>query len=137
MCASRPAEGGFTLLEAVVALAIVAVVSLATLSSLGAELRAAGRAREVLPAAALAEHRLAVAQLLRAEELATLPDSVARGRFAPPFEGYGWATEADVVLGHPGLYDLRVRVEWADGSFALHSRVYRPERARRAAPSAP
>jgi type II secretion system protein I len=128
MCAPRSAEGGFSLLEAVVALAIVAVVSVAALSSLGAELRAAARARDTLPASLLAEHRLAVLHLLPAEGLAHLPDSVARGRFEEPFRDYAWRADAEPLPGQPGLYEVEVEVSWPDGSYVLRSRLYRPER---------
>lgn len=131
MCGGRRAglRPGFTLLEAVVALAIVAVVTVAALAALGAELRTAGRAQAAVPAAALAQDRLAAIALLDVRDLDPLPDSVAEGRFAAPFEAYGWTAETRPVLGEGGLYDVVVRIEWSDdGVYTLRSRLYRPAR---------
>src|SRR5918999_2456349 len=81
---------GFTLLEAAVAMAIVGVIALAALGAYAAELRAADKARQALPAVSLAEERLAAIDLTGARELRSLPDSLARGRFPAPFEQYEW-----------------------------------------------
>ncbi|HEX6941001.1 MAG TPA: hypothetical protein VF158_16400, partial [Longimicrobiales bacterium] len=113
-------------LEAVVALAIVSITAVAALAALAAELRTADRVQRMLPAAALADDRLAVLKLLPPESLARLPDSVARGRFAPPFDAYRWTARARDIPGTPGLYDLTVVVAWDDGEYTLRSRVYRP-----------
>lgn len=119
---------GFTLLEAVVALAIVSITAVAALAALAAELRTADRVQRMLPAAALADDRLAVIALLPPESLARLPDSIARGRFEPPFDAYHWTARTRDVPGTPGLYDVTVAVEWDDGVYTLRSRVYRPMR---------
>ncbi len=117
---------GFTLLEAVIALAIVTVAAVAALSALAAELRTADRVQHALPAAALADDRLAAIALLPPDALARLPDSIARGRFEPPFADYRWTASSRDAPGEDGLYDVRVTVEWDDGAFTLASRLFRP-----------
>jgi type II secretion system protein I len=119
-------DSGFTLLESVVALSIVGVVAIAVLASLGAEMRAAARAREALPAAALAESRLEALRLLPSEALRSLPDSVEQGRFPVPLEDYSWSTAVAPVLAEPGLYGVEVLVEWPGGGYLLRGRLHRP-----------
>ena len=119
---------GFTLLEAVVALAILAVTGIAALSALGAELGVAGRSNHALEAAALAQDGLARLRLLSGQELEPLPDSLRRGNFAAPFEEYAWRASARGVLDEPGLLDVSLVVSWDDGSYELKTRAYRPAR---------
>jgi type II secretion system protein I len=119
-------DSGFTLLESVVALSIVGVVAIAVLASLGAEMRAAARAREALPAAALAESRLEALRLLPSEALRSLPDSVRQGRFPAPLESYSWSTTVAPVPAEPGLYGVEVLVEWPGGDYLLRGRLHRP-----------
>ena len=131
MAASRPprARGsrpGFTLLEAMIALVILGLAAVAALSAFGTELRAADRARHALEAEALAAERLATVRLLGARELAPLPDSIARGRFAAPFESYHWTTTLRPVLGEPALYSVVTTIAWERGTFAVQTRLYRP-----------
>ena len=120
------ARRGFTLLEAAVAMAIVGMISVGALSAFGADLRAAQRAQEMLPAAALAEERLAVLELADPSWLAMLPDSLARGRYAPPFERYEWTATAVPVRGERSLYEFAVRVRWDGGEYSVARRRFRP-----------
>ena len=119
-------EGGFTLLEALIAVVIVGLAAAAALETVGAELRTATRARHALHASALAEHRLETIRVLPVPELRSLPDSVRRGTFAAPLERYGWTAAVREVAGEPGLYDAEVVVRWEGGSFPLQTRLYRP-----------
>ena len=119
------ARNGFTLLEAAVAMTIVAIVGVSALAAFGADLRAASRAQQTLPAAALAIERLAVLKLVDAHTLRMLPDSLARGTFAKPFDNYSWRATAKEVRGEPALVELTVRVEWAEGAYALTERCFR------------
>jgi type II secretory pathway pseudopilin PulG len=105
---------------------IVAIVGVAALAAFGAELRAANRARQTLPAAALAQERLATLNLVDANELRRLPDSLARGTFAKPLDNYAWHATVKEVPGEPALVELTVRVEWPDGSYVATERRYRP-----------
>jgi prepilin-type N-terminal cleavage/methylation domain-containing protein len=122
------ARRGFTLLEAAVAVAIVGMISVGALAAFSADLRAAQRSQEVLPASALAEERLAALELAEPTRLAMLPDSLKRGRFAPPFERYEWMATASPVRGERYLYDFTVRVQWDSGgaAFTLARRRFRP-----------
>jgi prepilin-type N-terminal cleavage/methylation domain-containing protein len=117
---------GFSLIEAVIALAIIGLAGVAALASLGAELRGAEHSRWAIEATALAGHRLAVLELLPSDELRLLPDSVARGRFEPPFDGYGWEASVRAVRNDPDLLDVHVRITGDGGSYPLHGRLYRP-----------
>lgn len=117
---------GFSLLEAVVALAIVGVASVAMLATVGAELRAAGRIRGALESQALAESRLASVRLLAREELEPLVDSLRRGRFTAPFASYRWEASSRRVTGQRDLFEVTVAVLSDDGEYELNTRLYRP-----------
>ena len=119
-------RNGFTLLEAAIALVVVGMAAVAVLSSFGTTLRTSDRARHALEAEALAGQRLAYASLLSHDELAHLPDSVAHGRFAAPFDGYRWATTAKELHDDDAVFDVGVSIAWENGAFALPTRLYRP-----------
>ena len=119
------ARSGFTLFEAVVALAIVGVTAVGALGAVAAEARAAHDARTVLEAQALAVHQMALIEMLTGEDLQRLPDSLARGRFDPPFDDYSWTARSVPVLGEEGLTAVSVDVEWSSGLFPLRTMLYR------------
>jgi prepilin-type N-terminal cleavage/methylation domain-containing protein len=79
---SRPRRG-FTLVESLIALTIVGLAAVSAVAAFGTELRTAERARRGLEAAALAEERLTMLELLPTHTLGRLPDSLSRGRLAP------------------------------------------------------
>ena len=116
---------GITLFETVVALAIVGMTSVAAMAAVGAELRAAERAKRVLEAEALATQRTSLLDLLADDDLLALPDSVEQGRFDAPLDDYRWETTAAPVDSVAGVYDVSVRVSWADGAYELRTRAYR------------
>ena len=120
------ARRGFTVLEAAVAVAIIGMISIGALAAFSADLRAAQRAQDLLPASALAEERLAALELADPTRLAMLPDSLTRGRFGPPFERYEWTASARPVRGERSLYDFAVRVRWETGEYTLARRRFRP-----------
>ena len=123
----RPfARHAFTLMEVVVAVIIVGMTSVATLSAFATELRTAETSRSALEAASLGDSRLAQLELLPAEDLLTLPDSSKRGRFEPPFESYAWDGSVTKVVNEADLYDATVHVTWPNGSYAISTRMYRP-----------
>jgi len=120
-----PVRRGFILLEAVVALLIVGLTAGAALELYGAQMRAIRREPQLLTAMSLAQDRLAAVRLLEPEQLARLPDSVARGRFAAPFPEYRWSATATRSM-LDDLYDVRVEVTCLDGRVALDTRLYAP-----------
>jgi prepilin-type N-terminal cleavage/methylation domain-containing protein len=122
---SMRARSGFSLLEAVVALAIVGITAVSALASVAAELRAAEDARATLEAEALAVHRMATLELLTADELQRIPDSLARGTFDPPFERYSWTASSEPVLGEEGLTEVDLEIAWKGGSFPLRTLLFR------------
>jgi type II secretory pathway pseudopilin PulG len=77
---SSERRGGFVLLEAVVALAIIGLVAVALLSTTSAQLRTASKAGVLLTARSLAEDRIAAIRFLNHDDLADLPDSSRRWR---------------------------------------------------------
>ena len=122
----EPRRRGFSLLEAVAALAIVGASAAALLGASASELRSDGRVEHVLAADALARQRIAVLRLLPHAELRRLPDSLARGAFAPPLERYRWRAAAAPVDGAPDLFALRVAIAWDGGELAVETRHYAP-----------
>lgn len=122
------ARPGITLLEAVVAIAIVGMTSVAALEAAGGEMRTAERARRAIEVEALASSRLEFMDLLTDRELQALPDSVEKGKFAAPLDEYSWTTTSVPVSEQAGVYDVRVNVAWPSGSYALRTYLYRTPR---------
>jgi hypothetical protein len=112
------------MLEAVVSLAIVAVVCVGILGAYAGSLRADTVAAERLPLASLAVERLAAVDLVPGS-LHRLPDSVAHGVFTGPYEGVRWDVETRPVSRVPGLVDVSVRVHDASDAFVLRTRRHR------------
>lgn len=121
----RPLRRGFTLFEATAAMAIVGVVAVAALGAVGGELRTAERARRALEASALATARLDFMGLLTDQELQDLPDTVAKGQFAPPLDEYAWKTTSRVLSTPPGVYDVVITIDWPNGAYTVHTYLYR------------
>ena len=124
---SSRAERGFTILEAVVALAIVGFAAVAAVEAVGSELRAVDRAGVAYTNAALAQDRLDAVKLLEVDQLNLLPDSVARGTFAGPFEAFHWTTVVSHTFGQHDMYDVAIAITSDRGDFAVQTRLYRPK----------
>ena len=113
---------GLVLLEAMVALLVIGVTSVAALELFGAQARAAARVPTLVVATELARERLTTIRLSPLDHRGRLPDSLAHGIFAPPFESYRW----HATLGYssePAVNDIEVLVEWPAGRYALGTRV--------------
>ena len=117
---------GFTILEAVVALAIVGFAAVAALEAVGSELRGADRAALAYTAAALAQDRLAAAMVLGADEMNPPPDSVTRGVFPAPFEGFRWLTSVQPTFGERDMYDVTISITSDRSDYTIVTRLYRP-----------
>ena len=112
------------MLEAVVSLAIVAMVCVGILGAYAGSLRADTVAVERLPLAALAQERLARVDL-EPGSLLRLPDSTARGAFTGAYEGVRWEVTTRAVDRVPGLVEIDVRVHDASDAFTLRTRRWR------------
>jgi Tfp pilus assembly protein PilV len=121
---ARRRRGGFTMLEAVVSLAIVAIVCVGILGAYAGSLRADTVAAGRLPLAALAVERLARVEL-EPGSLLRLPDSTARGAFTGAYEGVRWQVTTRAVSRVPGLVEIDVRVYDAGDSYMLRTRRWR------------
>jgi prepilin-type N-terminal cleavage/methylation domain-containing protein len=116
---------GFSLLEAVVAMAIVGITAVSALAAVASEMRTAERARTALEADALATFQLTRFNMLTAEELQFLPDSIAQGTFDPPFDSYSWVTTAEAVVDEEYLHRVSLSIVWAGGSRTVRTMLYR------------
>ncbi len=121
----RRRRNGVSLLEAVVAIAIVGVTSVSALEAVGGDMRTTERARRAMEAEALAGSRLDFMDLLTDQELQSLPDSVTKGKFDLPLDEYTWTTTSNPVGEQAGVYDVRVKIDWSAGSYTVRSYQYR------------
>ena len=112
------------MLEAIVSLAIVALVSIGVLGAYGGSLRADVVAADRLPLASLAVERLAAVDL-SSGDLTRLPDSTAHGAYTGAYDGVRWDVETHGVTAVPGLTEIAVRVHDANDSYTLRTRRYR------------
>jgi type II secretory pathway pseudopilin PulG len=120
-------RSGVTLFEAVAAMAIVGLVSIAALEAAGAQMRVAERARRAVEASTLAQQRLDWLDFLTETQLRALPDTVKEGTFEAPLEEYSWETTATPVSTQAGVYDVTVKVMWEkqDQEFKIRTYLYR------------
>jgi type II secretory pathway pseudopilin PulG len=118
-------RAGISLLEAVVAIAIVGMTAVGALEAAGGDMRAAERSRRAIEAEALATSRLDFMDLLTDRELQALPDSVDKGKFDAPLDEYSWKTTSTPLADQAGVYTIRITVEWPSGSYTLRSYAYR------------
>jgi type II secretory pathway pseudopilin PulG len=123
--ANQHARSGISLLEAVVAIAIVGMTSVAALEAVGSDMRTAERARRAVEVEQLATSQLEFMNLLTDQELQALPDSVSSGTFAKPLNEYSWKTTSAPVSDQAGVYDIRLTVAWPAGSYTVRTYAYR------------
>ncbi|HET6229764.1 MAG TPA: type II secretion system protein [Longimicrobiaceae bacterium] len=117
---------GFTLVEAVVALLIVAVALVPLLGSVRQALQGAARVAPARDAVALAEWKM--------EELSLLPaDSLGgylrprEGAFPEPFAAWRWRAVMRIEPSSPALLRASVIVDSRAASFSLETVFHRPE----------
>jgi type II secretory pathway pseudopilin PulG len=122
---STERPGGFVLMEAVIALAIISLFAVALLSTVGAQVRAADRGNVLLVERALAEDRLMALQLQDYDRLIDLPDSLAKGTFPEPFQDFTWSATATPVKDEYDLFDATVTVSGRGYSLPLQTLVHR------------
>ena len=122
----RPAEAGFTLIEALVALAVLGIAIVTALEASSQILRSQAAALREREAVALAEAKL--------NELAAAPpDSLpawlpARsGRITLAGRDYLWRTRLGREPGTRALWRAAIRVEWQSGEYDLETLFRRPE----------
>ncbi len=118
---------GFTLLEVMVAMAIIAIALTAVLGSQSQSLSLASEAKFITTAAFLAQGKMAEIEAEKAEDLTS--DS---GDFGEDFPGYGWELSVnDVTLDEPEgvsehLKQIDLTVSWEDhDEYEYRLRLYR------------
>lgn len=118
-------RAGISLLEAVAAIAIVGITSVSALEAVGSDMRTAEKARRAQEAEALATSRLDFMDLLTDRELQALPDSVEKGTFDKPLNEYSWKTSSSPLSDQAGVYDVRITIDWATGTYVVRTYQYR------------
>jgi type II secretory pathway pseudopilin PulG len=114
------------LLEAVIALAIIGMMSIALLAATGAQVRTADKAGLLLTARALADERMSMLRTLTYDELSSVPDSLQQGSFPEPFSDYSWRAEVAPVEDEYDLFTAAVVVSVYEEEFALRTLVHVP-----------
>ena len=124
---SRAGNGGFTLIEALVALVVMslAVVTLAAATSQALCVEAA--TLDHLTAATLADARMSEITALPLGGLARF-NPTRTGRFGDGNERFSWTATVTRVPDSPHLFRTLVRVSWAAGSVEVASVVHREAR---------
>jgi hypothetical protein len=122
----RNSAGGFVLLEAVVALAIISLFAIGLLSMVGAQVRGTDRATVLLLERALAEDRLMAAGMLDNEDLNDLPDSLAAGRFSEPFEDFTWTMKIVPMEEEYDLFTTDVLITGRGYTLPMQKLVHQP-----------
>jgi hypothetical protein len=140
MSRTDPSLSGFALLEAVIALTITGLAAIGLLSAFAAQLSAESTALRQLEVKALAEEQLSALKIAPTQGLVSLPDSLSKGAFAPPFDHYRWTQRATMSRELPGLFLLDISVERraeagsefssVEGSWTVSTRIFRPQAAR-------
>lgn len=117
---------GVTLLEAVVAIAILSLAMVSAVGILAQSVDGRRQAEARVRAAFLAEQRLELVRALGPAELRRTIGEVTRGEFAPPFQAYRWAASIRSQDDVSGLVAIDVLVEWAGGRLPLSTLIARP-----------
>lgn len=113
-------RGSFTLIEALISLAIAAVAISALVRSAGLAVNAQIKTEAYTAAISLAETKLADVRLdgpsLYADE---------QGEFDPPWEGFTWHVTATELAEVAGLHSVRLTIELpGDGTYTTTTFMY-------------
>ena len=118
--AIKTARAGFTLLEVMVAMAILALCLVPLLGAITQAMRATYRIERITEASELAQNKLV--QL----EMETMPEGegAEQGEFDPPYESYSWQAEyvkrPEMQLLEDNIpdlqaYEVHLSVIWKEG----------------------
>jgi prepilin-type N-terminal cleavage/methylation domain-containing protein len=118
MARSRSSVDGFTLLEALVALAILGVVVVVGVEGVGLGASARARAAEYADLRTLSERKLAEVATLSGTELQEIAGR-HEGRFAPPFEDAVWQVSVTETEPGNGLYLIVLGVSKEEASLTV------------------
>jgi general secretion pathway protein I len=105
-------QNGFTLLEVMIAVAIVGIALVALLGLGNRSIEVNGRLQKITQATLLAQHRMT--------EIETVPLSAGvelqqeEGNFDPPFEAYRWRVAYEEVPLLAEVHMVTVTVAWGD-----------------------
>ncbi len=117
-------ERGFTLIEALVSLAILGLAILAMLQASAGALQTQTQVEHHLAAVALAESRLQELTLLPADSLLQYA-SPRSGTVSLASRRYEWLAVVQRDSTAPALWRAAVSVGWADGGYELETIFYR------------
>lgn len=121
---SRRADAGFTLIEAMVALAILGLTLVTLLAATSQALQAEGKATRYLEAVTLAEAKMNEITSLPLPTLLRLQEPVG-GSFSGDLDGFRWTAAVRRVENAQNLYRAAVAVRWDEGQFDLETTLYR------------
>ncbi|HEX6745866.1 MAG TPA: type II secretion system protein [Longimicrobium sp.] len=119
-------RGGFTLIEAVVALLIVALALVPLLGAARQALRSEARVGPAREAVALAEMRMEELSLLPVDSLAAYLSPRAE-RFPAPYGRFIWHALLRGETESPALVRAAVVVDWTGGSYSLETTFHRTD----------
>lgn len=122
------ARDGFSLLEAVFALALLGAVAVSALVTTAAQTDTGVRSLHLIEAGALAEleiARLAALDPLQLRAAVGERDGLA---YDPPFEIYHGRTRLTRLAGDTTVFEAHVVIDWGAGEYELATLMHRPMR---------
>ena len=110
-CLKKSQRGGFTLLEIMIALAIVSIAMVSLLSLANRSIGVHDRLQRITTATLLAQGKMAETEL--SARHGALQEAEVQGEFSEPYTAYRWQiTYADTPL--PSVQMVTVKVLWGD-----------------------
>ncbi len=110
-CPKKSQRGGFTLLEIMIALAIVSIAMVSLLSLANRSIGVHDRLQRITAATLLAQGKMAETEL--SARHGALEGAEVQGEFSEPYAAYRWQiTYADTPL--PSVQMVTVKVLWGD-----------------------